>query len=323
MIRKITFNGLKSIIPQTLQNVNGLLILATILLFSTAFFAQDDLAYRLGYDSDARLLIIHADDLGVSHSENIASIEAIENGSVNSASVMMPTPWVLEVAEYAKANPETHDLGLHLVLTAEWKNYRWGPVSPIDKVPSLLGDHGYFRGDCFAGVDLKEAETELRAQIDRAYSMGLEPTHLDSHMGCLFQSPELMELYLKMGEAYSLPVLVTDAFPAELLKKYEVKAMLKDALTIMPEEYRNGVEDYYVNAIRNLKPGVSTILIHTAYNNEEMKGMNVDHPDWGNEWRQKDFDFFTSEKCRKLLESENIKLVTWRQIKEAVYPVGK
>ena len=160
----------------------------------------------------------------------------------------------------------------------------------------------------------------MRAQIDRAYAMGLEPTHLDSHMGCLFQSPELIELYLKMGEAYKLPVLVTDAFPAELLKKYEVKAVLKDALTIMPEEYRTGVEDYYVNAIQNLKPGVSTILIHTAYDNEEMKGMNVEHPDWGNEWRQKDFDFFTSDTCKNLLESENIKLVTWRQIKEAVYP---
>jgi hypothetical protein len=75
--------------------------------------------------------------------------------------------------------------------------------------------------------------------------------------------------------------------------------------------------------IRNLKPGVSTLLIHTAYDNEEMKGMNVDHPDWGNAWRQKDFNFFTSEACKKLLKTEKVELVTWRQIKEVFYPAGK
>ena len=303
-----------------LQSLRILTICASLFFSSVGLLAQQNLQTRLGYEADARLLIIHADDLGVSHSENIASFEAIENGSVNSASVMMPTPWVLEVAEYAKAHPDTHDFGLHLVLTSEWKNYRWGPVSSTDQVSSLLGDHGYFVADCSTSIDMDEAEAELRAQIERAYAMGLEPTHLDSHMGCLFQSPELMELYLKMGQEYGLPVLVTDDFPGELLDKYKVKAVLTDALTIMPDEYKKGVEAYYAQAIRNLKPGVSTLLIHTAYDNEEMKGMNVDHPDWGNEWRQKDFDFFTSETCRNLLKSENIELVTWRQIREVVYP---
>ena len=303
-----------------LQSLRILTICASLFFSSVGLLAQQNLQTRLGYEADARLLIIHADDLGVSHSENIASFEAIENGSVNSASVMMPTPWVLEVAEYAKTHPDTHDFGLHLVLTSEWKNYRWGPVSSTDQVSSLLGDHGYFVADCSTSIDMYEAEAELRAQIERAYAMGLEPTHLDSHMGCLFQSPELMELYLKMGQAYGLPVLVTDDFPGELLDKYKVKAVLTDALTIMPDEYKKGVEAYYTQAIRNLKPGVSTLLIHTAYDNEEMKGMNVDHPDWGNEWRQRDFDFFTSETCRNLLKSENIELVTWRQIREVVYP---
>jgi DNA modification methylase len=123
-----------------------------------------------------------------------------------------------------------------------------------------------------------------------------------------------------MGQEYNLPVLATADLPADLQKKYKVKAVLTDALTIMPEEYAKGVEQYYTRVIRNLKPGVSTILIHTAYDNEEMKGMNVDHPDWGNAWRQKDFDFFTSDACKNLLKEENVKLVTWRQIKETCYP---
>ena len=92
---------------------------------TTLCYGQTSIASKLGYAPDARLLIIHADDLGVAHSENAASFKAIEEGMVNSASVMMPTPWVMEVAEYAKAHPDTHDFGLHLVLSSEWKNYRY------------------------------------------------------------------------------------------------------------------------------------------------------------------------------------------------------
>lgn len=297
--------------------VSSYAFVLSFILIAFSVKAQDNIATKLGYPADAKLLIIHADDLGVSHSENIASIKAIKNGSVNSASVMMPAPWVLEVVNYANKHSNTHDFGLHLVLSSEWENYKWGPISSINQVPSLINEHGYFHEGCTPTVNSKEVEVELRAQIDRAYSMGFEPTHLDSHMGCLFQSQELMEVYLKMGQSYKLPVLVTKQFPEELLKKYDVKIVLEEALTIMPVEYAKGTEEYYINAIKNLKPGLSTILIHTAYNNEEMKGMNIDHPDWGNEWRQKDMDFFMSDACKDILKIENIKLVTWRQVKEA------
>lgn len=291
-----------------------------VLLLSTiSINSQESIAAKLGYPEDARMLIIHADDLGVAHSENAASIKAIEEGVVNSASVMMPTPWVLEVAEYAKAHPKTHDFGLHLVLTAEWKNYRWGPVASIDKVPTLINEHGYFHAGCKPEASLEEVEVELRAQIDRAFAMGLVPTHLDSHMGCLMQSPELIEIYLRMGQEYKLPVMVSKAFPEELLKKYNVKVVLEDIVMILPEQFNEGLPAYYNEAIKNLKPGVSTILIHTAYDNDELKAMTIDHPEFGSAWRQKDYDYFTSKECKDLLEKENIKLVTWRQLKEAYF----
>ena len=95
-------------------------LISAILLIGFMVKAQDNLASKLGLPKNAKMLIIHADDLGVAHSENMASFKAIENGSVNSASVMMPTPWVMEVAEYAKSYPDTHDFGLHLVLSSEW-----------------------------------------------------------------------------------------------------------------------------------------------------------------------------------------------------------
>jgi len=94
---------------------------------------------------------------------------------------------------------------------------------------------------------------------------------------------------------------------------------LEDALTILPDQYAKGSEEYYIDAIKNLKPGLSTFLIHTAYDNDELRAMTIDHPEWGNEWRQKDYDFFTSDTCSKILKEENIQLVTWRQLKEAFY----
>ena len=296
-----------------------IVLMLALLLAGLSVNSQGNIATKLGFPEDAKMLIIHADDLGVAHSENMASFKAIENGSVNSASVMMPTPWVLEVANYAKSHPETHDFGLHLVLSSEWKNYRWGPVSSVDQVPSLINKHGYFHAGCQPEINLKEVEAELRAQIDRAYAMGLVPTHLDSHMGCLFQTQELIELYLKMGQVYKLPVLITKEIPSELIQKSDVKIVLEDALTIMPDQYAKGPDSYYINAIKNLKPGLSTFLIHTAYDNHELKGMTVDHPDWGSAWRQKDYDYFTSEKCKELLKKENIYLVTWRQLKEVYF----
>lgn len=296
--------------------------------FAVAFFlgifrisyAQENIATKLGYPANSKLLIIHADDLGVSHSENMASIEAIEHGSVRSASVMMPTPWVLEAANYAKSNPDTHDFGLHLVLSSEWKYYKWGPVSSKDKVPSLVDENGYFHADCRTDLNLDEVETELKAQVERAYAMGLEPTHLDTHMRCLVQTGGLVETYLKIGQLYHLPIFVlNEVLTPELKEDYDVKVVVDETYTVTPEEYVQGSEAFYRNVFKNLKPGLTALIIHTAYDNAEMQGVTIEHPDWGSTWRQKDFDFFTSTTCKELLEKEHIKLVTWRQLKEAFY----
>src|ERR1700751_1050437 len=136
------------------------------LLFSSSnVFAQSpNIAERLAYPRGSKLLIIHADDLAVAHSEDAASFDALDRGAATSASIMIPCPWLTEVAEYAKAHPDA-DLGLHLTLTSEWKTYRWGPVESKDKVPSLLDPTGYLWPDTPAAVqNLKadEAEREIR-----------------------------------------------------------------------------------------------------------------------------------------------------------------
>src|SRR5258708_32646452 len=158
------------------------LLLGSLLSTFPIGLSAQNLVERLGYPPGARLIIVHADDLGETHSVNAAAIKALQGGTINSASLMVPCPWFPEIADYAKSHPDA-DFGLHLTLTSERVYYRWGPVAPADKVPSLVDKNGYFHHDWSpeTRIDPGEAEIELRAQIDRAYAMGVKPTHLDSH----------------------------------------------------------------------------------------------------------------------------------------------
>src|SRR4029078_11820122 len=155
------------------------LLVATLALFLllTDISAQDKtIAERLGYPRDAKLLIVHADDLGMAPSVNAATIKALETGLVNSGSFMVPCHGLSEIAAFARANP-TADLGLHLTLTSEWTSFRWGPIASRDKVSSLLGKDGYFpllETEAGAKADPKEVEMEITAQIERARSLGIQ-----------------------------------------------------------------------------------------------------------------------------------------------------
>lgn len=296
------------------------------LSLSTAIFAQKQtaLAQRLGYADDAKLLIIHADDLAVAHSENTASFTAMEKGAVSSASVMVPCPWLPEVANYAKKHPN-HDLGLHLTFTSEWNPFKWGPVAARCEVSSLVDSLGYFYDNCgdFAKkAKTAEVEKELRAQIEKAKKMGLDPTHLDSHMGCLFfQKYAYFEIYMRVAREYGIPAMVSK----ELLDgidslKYAVteKDIVVDHIAMaQPDDYKKGMRTFYANTLKNLNAGVNVLIIHTAGNDSEMQGMTGDHaiyPAYCAPWRKADFDFFTSKECAKLLKDNNIKVITWREV---------
>src|SRR3977135_4090809 len=186
------------------------LFLAGALIEATAQVNGKSLAESLGYPRESRLLIVHADDVGVTHSVNAATIKALDTGLVNSASIMVPCPWFPEIADYARSHPDL-DFGLHLTLTSERVYYRWGPVASRDKVPSLVDENGYFHHDWTAATKInpKEVELELRAQIDRSYAMGVRPTHVDSHQYRLFDNgKDLFEVVIRIAHDYKLPVFV-------------------------------------------------------------------------------------------------------------------
>jgi predicted glycoside hydrolase/deacetylase ChbG (UPF0249 family) len=286
--------------------------------------ATKTLLERLGYPADAKLLIVHADDLGMAHSINLASIKGLESGLVSSASIMIPCSWLPEIAAYARTHPEA-DLGLHLTLTSEWSLYRWGPVLPKERVPSLLDGSGYLYStetEAAAHIDPKEAEAEIRAQIARARALGILPTHLDSHMGTLYQNQALFETLFRVAHDNKLLIRVSKEwftaapFLPSLLGPDD--AVVNSVISIEPGVTPEGWSKFYGDAIKNLQPGITEMIVHLAYDNEEMKGVTFDHPNWGAEWRQRDFQFVTSDAFRKLLQENNVKLVTWREVGKAL-----
>lgn len=285
---------------------------------------EKTISERLGYPRDAKLLIVHADDLGMAHSVNAATIKAFESGLVNSGSIMVPCPWFSEIAAYARANPQA-DLGLHLTLTSEWTSFRWGPLTPKDRVSSLLDKDGYFyltETEAASHADPKEVELEITTQIERARAAGVQPTHLDSHMGTLYQNKALFEVFLRVARKYKLPVRVARTwfsradFLPEILKADDV--YIDRVLDINTSVAENDWATFYGDALKKLEPGVTEVVIHLAYDDGEMRGATFNHPNWGAAWRQRDFEFFTSETFRKLLQENQIKLITWRELGKLV-----
>ena len=297
--------------------------LAGALLDAQTQDAGKSLSQKLGFPRDAKLLIVHADDVGMTHSVNAATVKALDTGLVNSASIMVPCPWFPEIADYAKSHPDI-DFGLHLTLTSERVYYRWGPVAPKDKIPSLVDENGYFRHDWSpqTHIDPKDAEIELRAQIERAYAMGIHPTHLDSHQYRLIGTgKELFEVFLRVAHAYKLPFFVTrdwfaeNPYLAPSLSSNDI--VLDHTVTISPSVSPEKWNDFYKTALRDIQPGVTEFVIHVAFADDEMKSATRERDTWGAAWRQRDFDFFTSQEFRRLLQEQSIKLVTWRQLASA------
>ncbi len=281
------------------------------------------IAERLGYPANSKLLIVHADDLAVAHSEDAASFDALDRHAATSASIMIPCPWLTEVADYAKSHPDA-DLGLHLTLTSEWKTDRWGPVESKDKVPSLLDPSGYLwpeTGPAVKNIKADEAERELRAQIEHAIAMGIHPTHLDSHMGVLFDRPDLFAVYVKIAHEYKLPFLAVrsaDA-PAALLAALSDKDVVLDAIAIASPNIAPGDwMKFYADTINGLKPGVTELIVHLAHDDAEFQAVSVDHPDYGSAWRQRDYNVVTSPEFKKLLEDNHVILIQWKDLKKLV-----
>jgi predicted glycoside hydrolase/deacetylase ChbG (UPF0249 family) len=280
-----------------------------------------NLAERLGYPANAKLLIIHADDLGLAHSVDRASFAALDQRAVSSASIMVPCPWLSEVAAYAQTHPDA-DLGLHLTLTSEWKTYRWGPVASKDQVRGLLDPMGYLWPDVppvVQNASPEEVEREIRAQVDAALRAGIKPTHLDSHMGTLFASPAFFAAYVKVAREYGVPFFAPRIpnGPKDLLDLAEKNGFLLDGVAMAGEGVKpEGWPAFYAGILRTVQPGVTEMIVHLGHDDAELQAIAVDHPAYGSAWRQRDFDVMTSPEFKKALEQNHIILIGWKDLKK-------
>lgn len=296
--------------------------------------SEKTLAERLGYRADDRLLMIHADDAGMCHSVNVATIQAMEKGVVTSASIMVPCPWFPEMAAYCREHPEK-DFGLHLTLTSEWRHYRWRPVSPIDRVPGLLDAEGYLHRsetDTARHAKPSEVEREIRAQIERARAFGIKPTHIDSHMGTLFAG-HFYPVYTKVGRDTGLMPMVLYPTPERVQQAKEEfgfdalashRALQKQNFVFL-DFLKEGAEGrtlearrkHYYDAFRALKPGVTEFIVHLSLDDAEIRNVTGN---WEARWNE--YQIMTDPRTRELIDSLGIKLIGYRELSRLAFRDG-
>lgn len=293
-------------------------------LFATAHtLAEPTYGERLGWKPDDRVLIIHCDDVGMSYANNEGAREALEYGLVTSVSVMMPCPWVPGWLAYMQEHPNV-DTGLHLTLTSEYDYYRWVPLAGKNQVPGLADKMGCLPDgvkDVEENATPDEFELEIRAQLDRARTMGLPVTHMDSHMGTCFR-PKFIERYAKVGIEEQIPILMVSSAGDVAKKVWEGGLPVLDQVHTDSYNWKTTDVDekvgLYVDAIHNLKPGITYMIIHCTKPDDMIGKIN------GN----RDFlygDYFSmiDPRTKKAIEEEGIILTTWKELKARRDKVGK
>jgi chitin disaccharide deacetylase len=318
-----------------------LAILLVLIAFSTEGQNQT-YAEKLGFPRDARVLILHVDDVGMSWDSNEGAIQALEKGVANSLSIMMPCPWVPGFVHYMKEHPNI-DAGLHLTLTSEWRDYRWGPLSGKSKVPGLVDSEGAFWSsveDVIKNATPDEVEAEIRAQIERAKTFGFNPTHLDSHMGTLFAKPEFLQRYIKVGVENKIPVMFPGGHNTMILKQTNGSEQMRVQMSqagqmlwnsgfpvlddlhnlsygfeykagMTEDEHRKFATSNYIETIRELKPGLTMVIMHCTKPSEVFA-----HITDSGMIRKGDLLAMTDPVFKKFLEQEKIILTTWREVME-------
>jgi hypothetical protein len=298
-------------------------------------------AEKLGFPKGAKVVILHVDDAGMSYDSNEGAIQAITKGAANSCSVMMPCPWVPQFVTYVKQHPQL-DAGLHLTLTSEWTGYRWGPLAGKAAVPGLVDSTGSMWAtveDVVKHATPDEVEREISAQLDRAQTMGFKPTHLDSHMGTLFANPAFMERYIKLGITNHIPVMFPGGHATLIATQNNIgapqlaqlqavgKTLWAAGLPVLddlhnttynwqppagskkaPSNYKTAL---YIDALKQLKPGLTMLIMHCTAPTEVFKEISDSGPS-----RKADLEAMLDPGFKKALQQEGIVLTTWREVQQ-------
>jgi predicted glycoside hydrolase/deacetylase ChbG (UPF0249 family) len=288
---------------------------------------------KLGYSESDRLVIIHTDDIGMCH----ASVQAFQDlwafGTVTSGATMVPCPWFPAVARLCREDP-TIDMGVHATLNAEWESYRWGPVSVTQPGSGLVDAAGYFHQwhrAVYDNAKPEEVEAEVNAQIERALAAGIDVTHVDSHMGTIM-NPLYIQYYVQAASSRLLPSMLPrlDAKGIEMMGVGEqervaympIMQMLEsmglpmlDGLLSMPlnEPGESKQMETARELLGDMPEGITHFVLHPSTDTPELRAIA---PDW--ESRVTNYEVFMSDELKTFLEREDLKLIGYRTIREAM-----
>jgi|GEM_PF-98450 len=293
-------------------------------LLNGAQVASQTFAERLGWPKDTIAVILHVDDVGMSHSSNLGAMASLDKGAGSSFAIMMPCPWVPEIARYLAKNTNI-DSGIHLTLTSEWQIYRWGPLAGKKAVPGLVDREGcLWRSveEVAMHASPDEIEAEIRAQIERAENLGIPITHLDSHMGTLFARPDYFMRFMKVGVEKKIPILAIGGHMT-FVSKNEPEAA-KSLRPLIPKIWNAGlpvIDDLHTGwsgldtpekfhaVLNELKPGVTEFLFHASVPTEDFPLITGTHAN-----RKADLDALTSPETKAILQRRGIIVTTWREV---------
>ncbi len=292
--------------------------------------AANTWAEKLGWPAGKKVIILHADDIGMCPEANTAAEKQLVDGVIQSAAVMIPCPNAEEFILWAKKHPKM-DIGLHLTLTSEWKTHRWGPVTDDAKVPGLLDEDKklwHTVPQVVQHASAEEVEKEIRAQIEQAIAWGHRPDHIDTHMGTLFADPGYVKVYIKVAQEYGIPANIIDLSNPEVLAGFRSQGYpLTDEVVKMIEEYTLPQLDYFTSApkaetyeekignfkelINSLKPGLTEIIFHPSVSTENLKGIT-------GSWQQRSWEaqMFSDPDLIQFFEDEGIIFTNWLEIME-------
>ncbi len=291
--------------------------------------STNPLLEKLGYPADARLVILHADDVGMCHGANVAFLDCFAAGMLKTGSVMLPCPWSQEILQRSLADPSL-DLGVHLTLNSEYMGYRWGPLSTRDVASGLIDGQGYFWHRphmLLEHLNVEAATREMQAQVAYAQEAGMDFTHIDAHMGAA-QSAPLFEAYIELGFAAQVPVLlcrqmddyvhmlgvasVGESRYLEAVASAEARGMpLVDTFRITPgydATGEGGQQRFYEKVLRELPSGVTYFSLHPNAPGEIEVLTPKAH------WHTLEHRYFQSQDLRDLLDAEGIIPIGYREI---------
>jgi predicted glycoside hydrolase/deacetylase ChbG (UPF0249 family) len=267
----------------------------------------------LGHPDDARLVILSCDDLGAFHASNVGVLRALHDGVATCASLMVPAPW----SRHAVANLRPQDdIGVHLTLVSEHREYRWGPLT---YAPSLQSGDGGFPStldDLWEHADRDEVLRECRAQIDRALLWGVDVTHLAPHLTAITLRPEFFDVYVDLAVEYRLPIrlpsLVSTADAG-----FDFRGLARDEGVFFPDhfdhDWSSGSRERVMGALQRLRPGVTEIHVQPVIDSPEVRAVGSVSGGWID-----DLALATSDELRVTLKRAGAVLIGYRELRNAM-----